>query len=141
MGWDVRTGLFWRAFFNGTFSYVKFLKSLVVFVSLYFSHPLSYQRNMNQTLAFSRVSTAQHWPVHLSATPITEDTEIQCTKFVASAITFKTTDVFVQKLERLTREHIFNEQDWSAFITFCIRVWTCCIIFAAFLMYVLFYDK
>ena len=108
-------------------------------LSLLFTSSL-FSKNMNQTLPFSR-GQSRHWPVHLSATPISEDTEIQCTKFMTSAITFKTTDVFVHKLERLTRSHIFDEQEWSAFITFCIRAWICCIIFAAFLMYVLFYDK
>ncbi|KJA25937.1 hypothetical protein HYPSUDRAFT_64165 [Hypholoma sublateritium FD-334 SS-4] len=90
---------------------------------------------MNQTTpTLSRVPAAQHWPVHLPVTPILEDTEIQCTKFMAAVITFKTTDIFVQKLECLVDDRIVNEQDWSAFITFCFRLWKCCIFLAIVLI-------
>lgn len=83
---------------------------------------------------FTTESAQDHWLIHLPDAPILEETEFQCTKFVASAITFKTSDVFVQRLESLIRNRIVNEQEWSAFITFCILAWKCCIFLSIILM-------
>ena len=49
-------------------------------------------------------------------------------------MTFKTTDIFLSKLEHLVDKDVVDEKEWSGFMRLRIRTWRFCIFFSVILL-------